>query len=53
MFIENNNTKNGKKKKEGKKEFGRIRTQHHLLDATTPNHYTTDTDYVMLEKSLI
>ena len=43
--MENNNTKNGKKrKKEGKKKFGRIRTQHHRLDATTPNHYTTETD---------
>ena len=53
MFIENNNTKKRKKKKEGKKEFGRTRTQHHRLDATTPNHYTTETDYVMNEKSLI
>ena len=53
MFKENNNTKNGKKKKEGKKEFGRTRTRQHRLDATTPNHYTTETDYVMLEKSLI
>ena len=53
IFIENNNTKNGKKKKEGKKEFGRTRTRHHRFDATTPNHYTTETDYVMLEKSLI
>ena len=43
--MENNNTKNGKKrKKEGKKKFGRIRTQHLRLDATTPNHYTTETD---------
>ena len=50
MFIENNNTKKRKKKKEGKKEFGRTRTQHHRLDATTPNHYTTETDYVMNEK---
>ena len=49
--MENNNTKNGKKrKKEGKKKFGRIRTQHLRLDATTPNHYTTETDYVMNEK---
>ena len=45
--------KTGKKKKEGKKEFGRTRTRHHRFDATTPNHYTTETDYVMLEKSLI
>ena len=44
MFIENNNTKNGKKKKEGKKEFGRTRTLHLRLDATTPNHYTTEVD---------
>ena len=51
--MENNNTKNGKKrKKEGKKKFGRIRTQHLRLDATTPNHYTTEADYVTLWKSL-
>ena len=50
--MENNNTKNGKKKKkkEGKKKFVRIRTQHHRLDATTPNHYTTKTDYVIVGK---
>ena len=53
MFIENNNTKNGKKKKEGKKEFGRTRTRHHRFDATTPNHYTTETGKERLEKSLI
>ena len=54
MFIENNNPKNGKKKKTRKrekiKEFGRTRTPQHRLDATTPNHYTTETDHVMLEK---
>ena len=49
IFIEKNYSKNGKKRKEGKKEFGRTRTRHHRLDATTPNHYTTETD----EKSLI
>ena len=49
--MENNNRKNGKKrKKEGKKKFGRIRTQHHRLDATTPNHYTTETDEIILGK---
>ena len=46
IFIENNNTK----RKEGKKEFGRPRTQHHRLAATTPHHYTTEADYVMLGK---
>ena len=50
MFIENSNTKNGKKKKEGKKEFGRTRTRHRRLAATTPNHYTTETDHVNLGK---
>ena len=50
IFIENNNTENGKKKKEGKKEFGRTRTRHQWLDAPTPNHYTTETDYVALGK---
>ena len=56
MFIENKNPKNGKKKKKRKneniQEFGRTRTRHHRLDATTPNHYTTETDHVMLEKVL-
>ena len=46
IFIENNNTK----KKEGKKEFGRPRTQHHRLAATTPHHYTTETGYVIQGK---
>ena len=52
MFIENNNAKNGKKKRKREKikEFGRTRTQQLRLDATTPNHYTTETDHVMLEK---
>ena len=49
--MENSNTKNRKKKKkEGKKEFGRTRTWHHRLDATTPHHHTTETDYVILGK---
>ena len=48
--MENNNTKNGKKKKRKKEKFGRIRTQHHRLDATTPNHYTTETDEIILGK---
>ena len=39
-----------KKKKKGKKECGRTRTHHHRLDATTPNHYTTETDYVDIKK---
>ena len=52
--MENNNTKNGKKrKKEGIKKFGRIRTQHLRLDATTPNHYTRESDYVVFRKSLL
>ena len=35
--MENNNTKNGKKKKEGKKDkvLSRTRTRHLQLDATT------------------
>ena len=51
MSIENNTAhKKRKKKKEGKKESGRTRTRHRRLDATTPNHYTTETDYVKMEK---
>ena len=38
--------KTGKKKKEGQKEFGGVRTRDHRLDPTTPNHYTKETDYV-------
>ena len=36
--MENNNTKNGKKKKEGNKDkvLSRTRTHHLQLDATTP-----------------
>ena len=41
IFTENNNTKNGKIKKEGKKELSRTQTWHLWIDATTPNHYTT------------
>ena len=52
LFIENNNTKNGKKKKEGKNELSRTRTRGLPLNATTPNHYTTEADYVTLGKSL-
>ena len=49
IFIKNNNTKKKqKKKKEGKREFGRSRTRHPRLGATTPHHYTTETDYVTL-----
>ena len=54
IYLQKTTTQNGntkqKKKKEGKKEFGRSRTQHHQLDATTPNHYTTKTDYVIVGK---
>ena len=49
-MIENNNKKNGKKKKEGKKEIDRTRTRHPRLDATTPHHYSTETDYVIWGK---
>ena len=52
IFIENNNTKNGKKKKEGKKELIRTRTQQLRIDVTTPNHYTAEADYVVTVKSL-
>ena len=54
IFIGNNNMKNGKKKKkEGKKkEWSRTRTRHLRLDATTPNHYTTEADYATFGKSL-
>ena len=42
-----------KKKKEGKnKEWSTTRTRHLRLDATTPNHYTTEADYATLGKSL-
>ena len=36
--MENDNTKNGKKKKEGKKDkvLSRTRARHLQLDATTP-----------------
>ena len=51
MFIENNNTKNGKKKKkEGKNELSRTRTRQLGLDATTSNHYTTEGNDVTLWK---
>ena len=52
IFIENNNTKTGKKTKEGRKEWSRTRTQQLRLDANTPNHCTTEADYVTLGKSL-
>ena len=35
IFIENNNTKNGKKKERRNIEFGRTRTLHLRFDATT------------------
>ena len=45
--------KNGKKKrKEGKKEFCRTRTQNLRLDTTVPNRYTTEADKVILGESL-
>ena len=44
--------KNRKTKKEGKKELCRTQTQHPRLGATTPNHYTTEADYVILWKTL-
>ena len=50
--MENNNTKQREKKKEGKKELCRTRTQHLQLDETTTNHYTTETDYITLGKSI-
>ena len=55
IFIENNNTKNGKKERRKKKierELGWTRTLHLLLDASTPNRYTTEADYVCWGKSL-
>ena len=47
-------TKTETKKTEGKKEkvHQRIRTRHHLLCATSPYHYTTMDNCVMLAKSL-
>ena len=45
MFIENNNTKSGKKGQKEKKELSRTRTQHLPPDATTANHCTTEVDY--------
>ena len=32
--------------------MGRTRTLHLRLDATTPNHYTTEADYLIRRKSL-
>ena len=55
IFIENNNTKNGKKerrKKKKERELGWTRILHLLLDASTPNRYTTEADYVSWGKSL-
>ena len=55
IFIENNNTKNGKKERRKKKierELGWTRTLHLLLDASTPNRYTTEADYVSWGKGL-
>ena len=55
IFIENNNTKNGKKertKKKKERELGWTRTLHLLLDASTPNRYTTEADFVSWGKSL-
>ena len=48
--MENNNTKNGKKKKEGINNSVRIRTRHLRLEATTLNHYTTETGYAVFRK---
>ena len=36
----------------GNIEFGRTRTLNLRLDATTPNHYTTEADYINFKKSL-
>ena len=47
IFIENNNTENGKKRKKEKKKKSWVGP-----DASTPNHYTTEADYVTLGKSL-
>ena len=41
--------KKGKKRKE-KKELSRTGTRHLVIDATTPNHYTTKADYVITGK---
>ena len=49
ILIESNNKKNGKKRKE-KKELSRTRARHLVIDATTPNHYTTKADYVITGK---
>ena len=50
IYLQKTTTQKTEKKKEGKKEVGRTRTQHHRFDANTPNHYTTETDYVTMRK---
>ena len=48
--MENNDTKNGKKKKEGINNS--VGIEPGTFDATTPNHYTTEVDYIVFRKSL-
>ena len=52
IFIENNNTKTGKKKEKRKYAFGRTRTLYLRLVATIPNHHTTEANYITHRKSL-
>ena len=54
IFIETTTQKlEKKKKKEGKRELSRTRTRYLWIDATAPNHYTTEADYVITGKSFL
>ena len=54
IFVENNNTKNGKTKKKGRKkrELSGTRTRHFWPYGTTLNHNTTEAEYVAKGKCL-
>ena len=54
IYRKQQHKKRKKRKKEKKKEreLGWTRTLHLLLDASTPNRYTTEADYVSWGKSL-
>ena len=53
IYLQKTTTqKTGKIKKEGINNSVGLETRHLRLVASTPNHYTTETDYVIIRKSL-